>query len=120
MNTEKNINLYEVRKTVRFELKPYRKTRETLKWEDSYSQLDSYIKHIKKDEFEENFNWNQFCVNQYDDFLEKSKKIYEFLKELNTEIKKENYDETKKSIQFDFKKSKGIFKLKTNNKFLLL
>lgn len=110
MGNDKNINLYEVRKTVRFELKPYIKTRETLKWEDSYSQLDSYIKHIKEDEFEENFNWNQFCVNKYDDFLEKSKKIYEFLKEINTEIKKEHYDETKKSIQFDFKKSKGIFK----------
>lgn len=102
-------NLYEVRKTVRFELKPYKKTRELLKWENNYDDLDSFIKHLKEDEFEKDFNWNQFCVNQYDNFLEKSKNIYNFLEEINSEIKKDNWM-VKKSIQFDFKRAKWKFK----------
>ena len=103
-------DLYEVRKTVRFELKPYKKTRELLKWENNYQSLDSYIKHIKDWEFEDWFDWNDFCLWKYEDFLKESKKYYWFLLQINGEIEKWKNDTTKKNIYFDFKKSKGIFK----------
>lgn len=103
-------NLYEVRKTVRFELKPYKKTREILKWDNNYQSLDSYIKHIKDWEFENWFDWNDFCLWKYEDFLKESKKYYWFLLQINGEIEKWKNDTTKKNIYFDFKKSKGIFK----------
>lgn len=103
-------NLYEVRKTVRFELKPYKKTRELLKWKNNYQSLDSYIKHIKDWEFEDWFDWNDFCLWKYEDFLKESKKYYWFLFQINAEIQKWRNDTTKKNIHFDLKKSKGIFK----------
>ena len=103
-------DLYEVRKTVRFELKPYQKTREILKWEDNYSNLDSYIKHIKSEEFQEWFNWNEFCSWEYDNFIEKSTNYNNIVKNINKEIKKEKEDKERKNIYIDFKKSKWIFK----------
>ena len=110
INLESFKNLYEVRKTVRFELKPYKKTREILKWDNNYQSLDSYIKHIKDWEFEDWFDWNDFCLWKYEDFLKESKKYYWFLLQINAEIQKWRNDTTKKNIYFDFKKSKGIFK----------
>lgn len=110
VNLESFKNLYEVRKTVRFELKPYKKTREILKWDNNYQSLDSYIKHIKDWEFEDGFDWNDFCLWKYEDFLKESKKYYWFLLQINAEIQKWRNDTTKKNIYFDFKKSKGIFK----------
>ncbi len=110
VNLDNLKNLYEVRKTVRFELKPYKKTREILKWASNYYDLDSYIKHIKEWDFEEWFDWNKFCAWEYKEFLESSRQYFEFLKEINNEIQKKKYDTTKKQIFFDFKKSKGIFK----------
>lgn len=103
-------NLYEVRKTVRFELKPHKKTREILKWENNYQSLDSYIKHIKDWEFEDWFDWNDFCLWKYEDFLKQSKKYCWFLLQIKAEIEKTKSDETKKEVFFDFKKSKGLFK----------
>lgn len=110
VNLESFKNLYEVRKTVRFELKPYKKTREILKWDNNYQSLDSYIKHIKDWEFEDGFDWNNFCLWKYEDFLKESKKYYWFLLQINAEIQKWRNETTKKNIYFDFKKSKGIFK----------
>ena len=110
VNLESFKNLYEVRKTVRFELKPYKKTREILKWDNNYQSLDSYIKHIKDWEFEDGFDWNDFCLWKYEDFLKESKKYYWFLLQINAEIQKWRNETTKKNIYFDFKKSKGIFK----------
>ena len=110
VNLESFKNLYEVRKTVRFELKPYKKTRKILKWENNYQNLDSYIKHIKDWEFEDWFDWNDFCLWKYEDFVKESKKYYWFLLQINGEIEKWRNDTTKKNIYFDFKKSKGIFK----------
>ena len=110
INLESFKNLYEVRKTVRFELKPYKKTREILKWDNNYQSLDSYIKHIKDWEFEDGFDWNDFCLWKYEDFLKESKKYYWFLLQINAEIEKWRNDTTKKNIYFDLKKSKGIFK----------
>ena len=110
INLENFKNLYEVRKTVRFELKPYKKTREILKWDNNYQSLDSYIKHIKDWEFEDGFDWNNFCLWKYEDFLKESKKYYWFLLQINAEIQKWRNETTKKNIYFDFKKSKGIFK----------
>lgn len=95
-------NLYEVRKTIRFELKPYKKTREILKLNNNYKNLDSYIKHIKDCEFEEWFNWNIFCISEYENFLIESEKYFLLLQFINKN--------QKKSLFFDFKKSKGIFK----------
>jgi len=103
-------NIYEVRKSIRFELKPYNVTREILKGDNDYWNLDSKIKHIKKWEFEENFNWNRFCLNGYSNFLEKSKSFLTFLEEVNLEIKKENWIKWKKDIYFDFKRLKWVFK----------
>lgn len=103
-------NLYEVRKNIRFELKPYNITRQLLKGDGNYERLDSQIKHIKKWEFEENFNWNEFCKSQYSGFIKKSIKYYGFLSEINQEIWKYKDDTTKKEIFFDIRKSKWIFK----------
>lgn len=110
VNLESFKNLYEVRKIVRFELKPYKKTREILKWENNYHNLDSYIKHIKNWEFEDWFDWNDFCLWKYEDFLKQSKKYCWLLLQINSEIEKKKSDETKKEVFFDFKKSKGLFK----------
>ncbi len=103
-------NLFEVRKSLRFELKPYKITREILKWEDNYWSLSSKIKHIKEGEFEKEFDWNLFCKNNYSDFIIQSKKLSNFLEKINIEIKKENKDKTKKIVFFDFKRLKWIFK----------
>ena len=91
-------------------MKPYKITREILKWEDNYWSLSSKIKHIKEDEFEKEFDWNLFCKNNYSDFIIQSKKLSSFLEEINIEIKKEKYGKTKKSVFFDFKRLKWIFK----------
>lgn len=107
---EKMKNLFEVRKSLRFELKPYKITRKILKWEDNYWSLNSKIKHIKEGEFEKEFDWNLFCKNNYSDFIIQSKKLSNFLEKINIEIKKENKDKTKKSVFFDFKRLKWIFK----------
>lgn len=103
-------NLFEVKKTIRFELKPYTKTREYLKWNNDYNTLNSYISHIKREEFEKWFDWNEFCKSQYKDFLEKTKPLSKFLDEVNIELNKESDDTSKKSIQFNFKWFKWVFK----------
>lgn len=108
MNTSNS--LFEVKKTVRFELKPYIKTREYLKWNNDYDALNSYISHIKREEFEKWFDWNEFCKSQYHGFLERTKHISKFLDEVNNELNKENDDTSKKSIQFNFKWFKWVFK----------
>ena len=108
MNTSNS--LCEVKKTVRFELKPYIKTREYLKWNNDYDALNSYISHIKREEFEKWFDWNEFCKSQYHGFLERTKHISKFLGEVNNELNKENDDTSKKSIQFNFKWFKWVFK----------
>ena len=91
-------------------MKPYKVTREILKDDNDYWNLNSEIKHIKKWEFEENFDWNSFCLNGYSIFLEKSKLFLTFLEEVNLEIKKEKWIKWKKDIFFDFKRSKWVFK----------
>ena len=93
MNTSNS--LFEVKKTVRFELKPYIKTREYLKWNNDYDALNSYISHIKREEFEKWFDWNEFCKSQYHGFLERTKHISKFLDEVNNELNKENDDTSK-------------------------
>ena len=108
MNTSNS--LFEVKKTVRFELKPYIKTREYLKWNNDYNALNSYISHIKEEEFEKWFDWNEFCKSQYHGFLKRTKHISKFLGEVNNELNKEDSDKTKKSIQFNFKWFKWVFK----------
>lgn len=95
---------------MRFELKPYKKTREILKWTNNYQGLDSYIKHIKDWEFEDWFDRNAFCLGQYESFLDISKKYFAFLSKINTELNKGKKDGIKKNVFFDFKKSKGLFK----------
>ncbi len=107
---ENTKNLFEVRKTVRFGLKPYTKTREILKWTDNYESLDSFIKHIKENEFEKWFDWNNFCLNHYQEFNKKSQNFFDLISILNKEISKHKSDESKKEVFFDFKKSKWIFK----------
>ena len=104
-------NLYEVRKTVRFELKPYRKTREVLKWNDSYDNLDAFIKHIKED-FQKDFNWNEFCKWQYQYFLDESRILFDFISHhICIHISDDDWNiKTTTSIQFNFKWLKGIFK----------
>lgn len=103
-------NLFEVKKTVRFELKPYIETRKYLKWNNDYSTLNSYISHIKMEEFEKWFDWNEFCKSQYSDFLDKTEYISEFLEEVINELNKKNNDKKRKSIQFNFKWFKWVFK----------
>ena len=98
-------NIFEVRKSLRFELLPYEKTREILKWSNDYLNISPAILDIKKDYFEEGFNFNEFIVSKIEDFLEKSNKLYKFLKNILDSF----YDESTK-IFFDMKLAKSYFK----------